>query len=420
MKKYILALSFALVLSLLSKAQNSVESKCGTMDYLQKQKEADPELEQRMEIQEKQLQKWISENSKETLNKKSTIKIPVVVHILYSADSQNISNERVFAQISAINKSFSGQSTHSMGAFSSDMKVDTDIEFCLANIKPDGSATNGIERRETAVDGFTNNSVKFHSSGGLDAWDPQRYFNIWVCNYTYSDGTSYIFSAYAQFPGSGINNTYGIVIRYGAFGLDDTTYFRGSGGILSHEIGHCFNLRHIWGDDGTSCSGSDYCEDTPNQDARTSGKHSGLLTDNCSPSSPGIMYMNYMDYSDDVIYANFTPDQKTRMQANFAAPNGALLALSNSSACSGVSEISTIEKFEELRLFPNPANTQLNVQFAAKLTGAVYKIYDNKGNPVLIGNIAKQNTTIDLSELSVGIYLFSLGGNLKQTFVVIK
>jgi hypothetical protein len=52
---------------------------------------------------------------------------------------------------------------------------------------------------------------------------------------------------------------------------------------------------------GTACSGSDQCSDTPNQ----AGEHYGcftagsIQTDACSPSSPGTMWMNYMDYTDD-------------------------------------------------------------------------------------------------------------------------
>jgi hypothetical protein len=38
----------------------------------------------------------------------------------------------------------------------------------------------------------------------------------------------------------------------------------------------------------------------------------------------------------------------------------------------------------------------------------------------LSGKIISENTTIELGNLSGGIYLFSVGENLKQTFKVIK
>jgi hypothetical protein len=83
---------------------------------------------------------------------------------------------------------------------------------------------------------------------------------------------------------------------------------------LSHEIGHCFALYHIWGDDGGACSGDDQVADTPNQADATSGCFSFPHTDACTPSGNGIMYMNYMDYSDDQCYNMFTNGQKTRCQ----------------------------------------------------------------------------------------------------------
>ena len=45
---------------------------------------------------------------------------------------------------------------------------------------------------------------------------------------------------------------------------------------------------------------------------------------------------------------------------------------------------------------------------------------DNKGKLVLSGKIIAENTVIELGNLSGGIYLFSVGENLKQTFKVIK
>ena len=385
------------------------QSKCGTMDYLNTQMQEDPTLESRMQLQEEELQQWLKEN-KDWLNKKSTITIPIVVHVIYKVDSQNVSDEQVHRQIAALNKSFSGQSDQSMQAFSDDLKANTEIQFCLASVAPDGSPTSGIERRQTGREGFQNDAVKFYDYGGLDAWDPNSYLNIWVCNYNYSDGTSYIFSAYAQFPGTGVNETYGVVIRFGAFGLDDSTYFRGSGAILSHEIGHCFNLRHIWGDDGTECTGSDYCDDTPNQAGRTQGKHYGALTDDCTVDSPGIMYMNYMDYSDDVIYANFTPDQKDRMQANFDASNGVLYALSQSTACGAVASTNSYQLESPFQVFPNPTSSELILRSGKNLIGQKFIVYDYLGHILTEGLISADKISIDLGFAKSGVYFIKLEG----------
>jgi hypothetical protein len=71
-------------------------------------------------------------------------------------------------------------------------------------------------------------------------------------------------------------------------------------------------------------------------------------------------------------------------------------------------------------VYPNPAHSQINVKADAKLLGSVYTIYDNTGKLVLTGKINSDNTVIELGNLSGGIYLFSVGENLKQTFKVIK
>lgn len=329
MKKQILMLAFSLLATVFLYAQTTPEFKCGTMEYLQMQKDADPTLESRMLLQEKQLQQWIKDNYNP--NSKTVITIPVVVHIVYNAPEQNVSDQRVFEQIAMSNRDFAGLNPHSMGAFSLLLKANTGIQFCLAQKAPNGSSTTGIERRFSPVDTFYNNNVKYYSTGGLDAWDPTKYLNIWVCNMYHVSGDYRL--AYGQFPTSGVNETYGVAVTYYYFGRSGFQSTMNNGGITTHEIGHCLNLRHIWADDNGACTGTDYCGDTPNQADPTSGLNSGVVTDACSPTSPGIMYMNFMDYSQDSSYANFTPDQTARIMALFAS-NGLLLSLANSDACS--------------------------------------------------------------------------------------
>jgi hypothetical protein len=62
----------------------------------------------------------------------------------------------------------------------------------------------------------------------------------------------------------------------------------------------------------------------------------------------------------------------------------------------------------------------VNVKADTKLIGSDYAIYDNTGKVVLSGKINTENTNIELGNLAAGIYLFSVGENVKQTFKVIK
>lgn len=79
------------------------------------------------------------------------------------------------------------------------------------------------------------------------------------------------------------------------------------GATTTHEIGHWFNLYHTF--QGQSCSGSgDLIADTPLQSAPTDGCPVGI--DTC-PSAAGVDPIhNYMDYSSDACYEEFTAGQE--------------------------------------------------------------------------------------------------------------
>ncbi|MFM7637596.1 MAG: T9SS type A sorting domain-containing protein, partial [Crocinitomicaceae bacterium] len=88
-----------------------------------------------------------------------------------------------------------------------------------------------------------------------------------------------------------------------------------------------------------------------------------------------------------------------------------------SDPCAGIEENSQDALFS---VFPNPAQSIINVKADNKLIGDVYTIYDNTGRVILSGKLIAENTTIELRNLSGGIYMFSVGENMKQSFKVIK
>ena len=94
--------------------------------------------------------------------------------------------------------------------------------------------------------------------------------------------------------------------------------------------------------------------------------------------------------------------------------NVAILTVNNNV---GINEFTQDNLFS---VYPNPAKSQINVKADATLLGSLYTVYDNTGKVVLSGKIISENTTIELGNLSGGIYLFSVGENMKQTFKVIK
>ncbi len=299
------------------------QKECGTMEYLEYLKTQDPQLVNKMLQNEQALQKWIQTHASSKLGKKrAIITIPVVVHIVYSNPSENISAAQILSAIAIINKDFrrlSADTSATPSVFAA-VAADCEIEFCLATLDPNGNATSGITRTATAQTSFSggtfngvswsNDIVKYTASGGMNAWNTSQYLNIWVCDINGYNG-------YAQLPG-GPASSDGVVIDYTRFGNIGTA--AGNSFIVrtaTHEIGHWLNLSHIWGNNilETSSCGSDSCDDTPTESSSTYGTPTFPYNtySACNSGANGEMFMNYMDYTD--CRNMFTQDQKTRMIA---------------------------------------------------------------------------------------------------------
>ena len=137
---------------------------------------------------------------------------------------------------------------------------------------------------------------------------------------------------YSQFPG-GPAATDGCIILNTAFGdVGSVQAPYDKGRTVTHEVGHWLNLFHTWGDDNGACTGSDQVNDTPNSGNATYGAPTFPLLDNCATVSPGVMFMNYMDYTDDGSMYMFTRGQDVRIQANFAS-GGPRAPILNSLGC---------------------------------------------------------------------------------------
>ena len=237
--------------------------------------------------------------------------IPVVVHVVYRTNTQNIADTQIQSQIEVLNRDFrktNPDAASTPAAFSA-LVADARIEFELATTDPQGNPTTGITRTQTNVASFgSDDGVKSAGSGGVDAWPADRYLNIWVCEL----GGGLL--GYAQFPG-GPAATDGVVILHSGFGTNGTAAAPFNlGRTATHEIGHWVNLRHIWGDDGSGCSGDDFVTDTPNQAGSNTGMPSFPRV-SCNNGPNGDLFMNYMDYTDDAGMFMFTHGQVTRMQA---------------------------------------------------------------------------------------------------------
>jgi hypothetical protein len=406
---------------------NAQVEKCATMQVLEKRMQSDPATLLRIQQTEIQTQEWISGHNDLLKHKNqpksgALVTIPVVVHVVYNNQTENVSYEQIMSQIDGLNEDFrllnsdSLDDTHPFWWYT----ADTQIEFCLASIDPNGNATSGITRTFTNITGFEgpgDSREKFTALGGKDNWDPTKYLNIWVCDLSGSGNPPTL--GYATFPFD--LNSYpdedGVVIHHQAFGYVGTAgtgSFSGNdlGRTGTHEVGHWLNLRHIWGDD---YCGDDFVPDTQIAYDSNYGcpnfPHNPWST--CGSDGDGEMYMNYMDYVDDYCMVMFTYDQGTRMLSTlFGARDGLLTS-------SGCGTISVNEYLPEnsFNLYPNPSNG--NVVINSQINGiknVTISLFDLLGNEIQVFENNSFPFEMNLSDLPNGSYLIKFqSGNQSVT-----
>lgn len=411
MKRTLLALLLTGSVSfVLAGNPNPHPEKCGIMESTKRRIQANPGLEKIMQDDERNLEQAIIRNQSSRTS--STIyTIPVVVHVVWRTNSQNITDQQILSQIDVLNEDFGHRNADTASIPSNWRAISSasNFQFCMARIDPDGNPTNGIERRQTNVTSFTTDDlVKAYSSGGMDAWDTRSYFNIWVCNL----GGGIL--GYAEFPTSQPSSTYGVVIGYDCFGrVGVVSYPYNKGRTATHEIGHCFNLKHIWGDDSGACTGSDNVSDTPNQGSETYGCLTYPANDNCNTTTNGYMFMNYMDYSDDRCLYMFTNGQNTRMNTAMTTWYSDLLANAGNLCEAGVGISSAPDDFQ-FSLYPNPNDGLLTLDMTGTrdLGSSIdLTIVDALGEIVYsrrIENPVGMLHQIEMSNFNSGIYFVNL------------
>ncbi|MHA4810032.1 T9SS type A sorting domain-containing protein [Flavitalea flava] len=356
----------------------------------------------------------------------NVITIPVVVHVLYNSSNQNITDAQVRSQIDVLNRDYRklNPDTLQIPAYFSSLAADCGIRFELARVDQNGYATTGIIHKHTNVQAFSvNDAIKLTSKGGDDAWDRDSYLNIWVGNL--SQGIL----GYAS-PVGCTKGTDGVTIRFTAFGTMGTAFAPFNlGRTATHEIGHWLNLIHIWGD--ASC-GNDQVDDTPQQQNSSSGNPSGIIV-SCGNGSYGNMYMNYMDFTDDIGMHMFTSGQRSRMQALFAE-GGFRRPLLSSTALTAVAipnpnppepdptASGDGENGAGFHIYPNPVINTVSVTITEPShAGSLLEIYNLTGQKVLSFRITANLFQEDLSQLSRGIYFARINdGTKRDGFKLVK
>ena len=380
--------------------------KCGYDLLMEQSLERNPTIVNQMAEVEAFTKNWIANQANRPAQTREIITIPVVVHVLWNEASQDISNLQVYSQIGILNEDFRMRNEN-IGEIPDDFKAlaaDVGFEFCLATLTPEGDITDGITRTQTewpCIGDFNTTTESgiprlFYSIlGGQDAWDPRRYLNIWVAP------TCNAFLGFGFNPGQSVSpQEDGVVLDTDYFGNvcnDGRNHHLGR--TTTHEIGHYFNLKHIWGTKGCD-EEDDFVEDTPRQD----NFHVGCPTHPSVSCGSADMFMNFMDYTDDACISMFTIGQRTRMLAAINGPRSGLL---NSNRCLFINQP---RPDLDITVFPNPVGDCIHVEFNANFDNDVtILLYDPSGKRIYEAvNNASNIRSIPVDGLSPGVYYLHL------------
>jgi predicted Zn-dependent protease len=429
MKKIVIALScmFSFIWGLTAQQLEQ----CGTMHNHFELGKNNPNVHlQRLEI-EKRADEWRKQHMGDKMQDSALITIPVVFHVVYNTAAQNIHDSIVYSQLDVLNNDYrrtNADTVNTRAVFDS-IAVDTRIEFCLANVDPQGNFTTGINRVQTSTTSFAtsplDNAVKSTSAGGVDPWPTDQYFNIWICD-MYFLGNPLVLG-YAQFPGED-SITDGVVLTYQHTGYrpwDASASPANLGRTASHEVGHWLGLRHIWGDG--DCDSIDYVYDTPN--AVAASQQICTLTNNtCDDSSdpywngfdPPDMLENYMDYSTDACMNMFSQGQSDRM---WSFINTARASLLTSTKCDGAVGLEENSAAASMVVYPNPSNNQFTIEWPGEVSFENIEMIDLLGKVMMSEDVRNNygKHVLTVNHLEEGIYFIRLrNGKQVITARVIK
>ncbi|MCC6349618.1 MAG: T9SS type A sorting domain-containing protein [Candidatus Eisenbacteria bacterium] len=280
----------------------------------------------------------------------ATGQIKIAWHVIYNGSTGNIPQSQIDAQIAYMNARYAG----------------TGFSFVLASV----DRTN-----KKAWWTMTPGSRAEKNAKNTLAIDPLHRFNVYTCK----PGQSLL--GWATFPWSYAENNkqHGVVIHYGSVPGGYLAPYN-LGGTLAHEAGHYLGLYHTF--QGGCTAPGDYCDDTPYEASAASGCPEGRNT--CSSAGLDPIH-NYMDYSDDACYTEFTSQQISRMQSMTGQyrPNLLNAPIAQAGQEPTVAEPMLTGGVAFRNVFPNPFKTNATVQLYLPRSGQVtVKVYNVAGQLV--------------------------------------
>lgn len=401
-------------------AQTRSGNWCSTDEQTQILEQNDPNIIQ----QRADFENYIL-NFKETYDpiaKKVAIIIPVVVHnITHDGGIGYVSKATIDAAIDRLNLDFKRLNADAVNtrAIFQPYVASLDIEFRLARKTPNGSCTEGIVRAESPYS-FNTSTSAAENVKAVSYWDSKKYFNIWVIDEIQANPDGSFVAGYAQFPTSGINATYGVVIVNQSFGASER--------VLTHEVGHCFNLSHPWHSPsgiigcGSSCatSGDNVCDTPPtiNSSFSCDFNENTCSNDNNGGSPYGADVIdqieNYMSYN--ACQNMFTLGQKTRMMATLNSTSTSI-GLAQLWASSNLAFTGTADPYETTPIcIPWGADFSYNKQYLCEGGSVTYSDLNTYNATPTLWSWTFTGGTPNSSTIASPVITYSTAGTYGATY----
>ncbi len=413
--KQLFTLATALIITGSSFSQANLH-RCGTFDMMQYKEQQTPGYMARTKACFDNAKQIADANRINRSTSDTIYRVQLVFHVVYLNAAENIPDSVIYSQVEVLNEDYRRLNADTVRTRDEFKPVagDAHIEFYLATTDPDGNPTNGITR--TAGNGGIIGFNPFQENmkvepGGKAPWPTDRYVNIWVCNVLNGLGIlgySYPPDNAPNWPsGSSTDSAkQGVVLHYPVVGrnfsnpIDQTV---AGGRSLTHELGHFFGLRHIWGD-STGCNNDDGISDTPYA-SDASQQTCDTVINSCpdAPTDFNDMIEDYMDYSDDRCLNMFTNEQIGIMHAMLQTSRAGVATVVTGTAIKNVEN-----NFETIQLFPSPSTGIINLNAQVKNgKNYSYEIFNAIGEKLVAeSNLAAANNhrIINLTAQPSGIY----------------
>lgn len=332
------------------------------------------------------------------------VEIPVVVHVLYFNEEQNISDRQIHSQIQALNRDFN-MDTNDWASNPEPFRwlaENSGIRFVLADRDPEGNPSNGIVRKQVGVRqiGTTEKYYK-NARGGSNPWPRAHYLNVWVGE------TNDSILGFAIYPYLPIGEKDGIFMNYKVFGTTGTaTPPFNDGRTMVHEVGHYFGLRHPWSNDD-DCDTDDYIDDTPRQ-LEPNYTCQSFPKFSCPGEPNGDMYMNYMDYASDVCINMFTRRQVEYMHLVLSTVRSSLF---DSPGLTGTKEVNAPDL---LSIYPNPASGFVTLEARESMS---VELLDIHGRIIRNLSLKAGQNRVEVANLNSGVYFIRFNNEVKRLVI---